>query len=456
MDVHDAYDQGLEKLTALWGEVHEKDAETSLPDDIHSAIATVMSPSSLKSQRFALPTQVLLKMVVGDPDGRRMDKFDGVNGAFSARSFARETVAALKPLNERLGYSEDPYVSNPLRKDRLQAEYFTGRGKDAWHALFRVLDYVDENPEQAEAVMLRVLAEVKDREPSSKAEALSPTPQAQDLPSLVAQTGLTQDRLLDIIDVLQSGQPQVIFAGPPGTSKTYVAVALAQYLTEGNEDNYTVVQLHASYGYEEFVEGLRPVKAENGFDFDVYPGVIRRITADWQEGDSKVLIVDEMNRANLPRVLGELLYAIERRRSPVDLMYTQNFSLPPGLAIIGTMNTADRSIRSIDAAVRRRFQIFDFPPDGQLLESFYADRSNEVVGLREGLEMLNTELTQLIDRHHTIGHTFLMDPDGMTPDRLRQIWSRQMLPLIEEYLFDQPDILGEFLIERFWPAVIGE
>jgi 5-methylcytosine-specific restriction endonuclease McrBC GTP-binding regulatory subunit McrB len=166
-----------------------------------------------------------------------------------------------------------------------------------------------------------------------------------------------------------------------------------------------------------------------------------------------VLILDEMNRANLPRVFGELLFAIERRGQPIDLLYTRDFRLPEQICFIGTMNTADRNIRSIDAAVRRRFMIFELQPSPKVLAAFYGGRENEVPDLVEGLVALNDQLTQLLDRHHTIGHTYLMDERGMNAGRLNQVWLRQIRPLLEEYLFDMPDELARFNVEAFWPSV---
>jgi len=451
----DAYERGLRELNRVWQRALAGESE-SLPDDIGIAIARVMAPEAQVSHRYALPTQVLLKLVIGDSDGRRLTGFTSVDGPFSARSFAKETVVALETLGRRLGASDDPYVSNPLRQERLTDKLLSGKGRDGWQALFNVLDYVDKHPEAAEAVLLRALSLVKDR-PEAHAKPAVPKPQGKptDLPTLAKDSpGIDQDQLLDIIQVLESDQPQVILAGPPGTSKTHVAVAVAAYLTSGDEERYRVVQFHASYGYEEFVEGLRPTALGGSLTFEVLPGAVRRISEE--AGDElRVLVLDEMNRANLPRVLGELLYAVERRGEPVDLMYTPAFRLPKRLAFIGTMNTADRSIRSIDAAVRRRFQIFDFPPRASVLREFYATTENEVDGLVEGFEELNGKLTALLDRHHTVGHTFFMDARGMTASRLRQVWDRQVFPLLEEYLFDQPDLLGGFHVEGLWPSLSG-
>jgi MoxR-like ATPase len=455
MQPTEAYERGLAEIRRIWNRAVEGES-AQMPRAVEAAIGLVMEPEAQVSHRYALPTQALLKMVVGDSDARRLTGFDAVDGPFSARSFAKETVVAFAPVGNRLGGSDDPYVSNPLRQERLTDKLLSGKGREGWQALFEVLRHIDEHPEATEAVLLGALARIRDRpEAGPKTPAVHQSAKPVDLTGLALEAaGIEQDQLLDIIEVLESDQPQVILAGPPGTSKTHVAVGIAAYLTGGDENRYRVVQLHASYGYEEFVEGIRPTSVGGMLEFDVVPGAVRRIS-EGAGDEMRVLVLDEMNRANLPRVLGELLFAIERREQPVDLMYTGAFRLPKRVAFIGTMNTADRSIRSIDAAVRRRFQIFDFPPRASVLRQFYEQVDNEVDDLVAGFEDLNERLTSVLDRHHTIGHTFFMDARGMTASRLRQIWDRQVFPLIEEYLFDQPDLLAGLQLEALWPGVAG-
>lgn len=455
----DAYERGREALSKAWEEAKAGTATPNLPNEIVSAIATAMSPDAQIAQRYSLVTQVLLKLVVGNSDARKLQNFETVEGQFSARTFAKETVVKLRPVGRRLGGSEDPYVSNPLRQDRMEDKMLKGKqGGPRWGAVFQVLGYIDANPDSCGKILRQALLEIRER-PEVTEKPARPLPPAEDpvdLATLSDVGGIDQDQLLDIIDVLESDQPQVIFAGPPGTSKTYIAEALAKYVTGGNRSHYRVVQLHASYGYEEFVEGLRPTVEDGGnLHFKVVGGAVRTIADNMEASDKRVLILDEMNRANLPRVLGELLYALERRGEPIDLLHTKDFRLPQGLIFIGTMNTADRSIRSIDAAVRRRFQIFDFPPSSIVLRLFYEHVENEIDDLVAGFEALNLRLTELLDRHHTVGHTFFMDARGMTPSRLRQVWLRQIAPLLEEYLFDQPDLLEEFTVETYWPSIVG-
>lgn len=118
------------------------------------------------------------------------------------------------------------------------------------------------------------------------------------------------------------------------------------------------------------------------------------------------------------------------------------------------MNTADRSIRSVDTALRRRFDIFDCSPRAEVLERYYDRESNisdEVEDLVDGFKLLNDKLSNHIDHHHTVGHSFFMRATYTASD-LRRTWHRQILPLIGEYFFDQPGLVEEFALEKFWKS----
>lgn len=272
---------------------------------------------------------------------------------------------------------------------------------------------------------------------------------------LVEQTNWEATRLKEIIDAIVGGSPQIVLAGPPGTSKTWVAKHLITYLTQGDPARCRIVQFHPTYGYEEFIEGLRPVVDHGQIKFDRVDGIVLAYVKELtHETEPSFLLIDEMNRANLARVFGELMYLFEYRDEPIDLRYTRGWELPSNLKFIGTMNTADRSIRSIDIALRRRFDVFDCPPDVAVLERFYDSeaRGNEVGDLAAGFTELNVQLEAALDKHHTIGHAFFMN-DRMTPDRLRAVWTRKIGPLLEEYFFDQEDLAAEFTLARFWPEV---
>jgi len=147
---------------------------------------------------------------------------------------------------------------------------------------------------------------------------------------LADQTLWPREHLEDVLHSLTDASPQVILAGPPGTGKTWVAQLLARYLTDDGPLQHRTVQFRPSYGYEEFVEGLRPeVTESSALAFRRLDGIVLQMshTARASE-DPHVVIIDEMNRANIPKVFGELMYLLEYRDEPINLLYTEAFELP--------------------------------------------------------------------------------------------------------------------------------
>lgn len=248
---------------------------------------------------------------------------------------------------------------------------------------------------------------------------------------------LPEPWLQDVIELLRSKR-QLILYGPPGTGKTFIAQRLADHLTQLG-GTYTLVQFHPSYAYEDFFEGFRPRASGSagGISFELVPGPLRRIAeqaADDLE-NPYILLIDEINRANLAKVFGELYFLLEYRERSMALQYSpeDEFALPKNLYFIGTMNTADRSIARIDAAMRRRFMFMPlFPeqfPIDQLLDRWLAREGRG----REAGELL-TELNRRIDDPDaTVGPSYLMTGDVDREGGLDRIWHHAILPLLEEH-----------------------
>ena len=267
------------------------------------------------------------------------------------------------------------------------------------------------------------------------------------------------ERVDEVLESLTDGSPQVVLAGPPGTGKTYVSRWLASHVlgVPGDLDNERIsfVQFHPTYGYEDFVEGLRPVPSGGFVAFETVPGpIVKLARAIEEDGLPRVLIIDEMNRANVARVFGELMYLLEYRDSRIGLMLHEEFELPRELYIIATMNTADKSTRVMDWALRRRFDFFALEPDVNVLKSHYESGvSTNHLGdeLYDGFVKLNQALAEDLDRHRMIGHSYFMG-DEFSVETLRSRWRRQIGPLLEEYFFERQMTGASYSIERFWPS----
>jgi len=257
-------------------------------------------------------------------------------------------------------------------------------------------------------------------------------------------------QFLPMIQRLLEEKKQVIFYGPPGTGKTYVAQKLAEVLSS-SADCVRIVQFHPSYSYEDFVEGYRPTITDGVSGFRLVDGPLKRIaqTARDHPKNQYILIIDEINRGNLAKIFGELYFLLEYRRQPVQLQYSEaEFTLPDNLWIIGTMNTADRSIALIDAALRRRFYFVEFFPDRRpiegLLRRWIEDKEPDLSWVAGIVDLTNKELGQ---RHLAIGPSHFMK-EGLTEDWVDLIWTHAVLPYIEEHFFGDPDRVRNFTLSQ--------
>ncbi|MEF9885713.1 McrB family protein [Streptomyces sp. P9-A4] len=285
------------------------------------------------------------------------------------------------------------------------------------------------------------------------------------------------DAGLQRIDDALERRGQAVLFGPPGTGKTFHALRYAvRRLGELSEDlsdvdplaepgskefaatvealtdsgRLTLVTFHPSYGYEDFVEGLRPAKGGAGLSLEPTAGVFKRVCekAAGDPGQLYLVIVDELNRGNLPRILGELITILEKdkRGLPVTLPLTgETFRVPPNVRLLGTMNTADRSVRMLDSAVRRRFAFIELLPDSKPLGNNRVDQLH----LGNFLDELNRRIRTHLDREKQIGHAFFL-PEGeaaSTTAEFAAIIRGEILPLLQEYAYDDYGLLAAFLGE---------
>ena len=411
-----------------------------------------------------------------------------------------------------------------------------------------------------------------------------------------------KDQLAKYKTILDQSKGQIIFYGPPGTGKTFIAKQLANMITGIKPDvkwttstHRKIVQFHPSYSYEDFVQGIKPVKDGEAINYVLQPGIFQKLCNTPSQSDSgetpvtmldcsifvlvkedgpleydeihkrtmegypsqdygplysttspnhsdnqrwglnydqrnnsptifihpdrgakwelnpdhpefekykrmysetetkgidkspKVLIIDEINRGNLSKIFGELIYALEYREEEIDLQYKEfsegnehgTLTVPPKdqLMVIGTMNTADRSIILFDAALRRRFSFIPLFPDYDLLAQSLdidvrfdelefktklkslteedKDERKKILSIL-ALHTINLKLSEneSVGREKQIGHTFLLDMQGH-PENFTKIWAQDILPLLEEYYFESPETIEEWFTDSVYSKQKG-
>lgn len=264
-----------------------------------------------------------------------------------------------------------------------------------------------------------------------------------------------------------------ILYGPPGTGKTYNSIKYAvdtidrksrwdsaktytDYINKFNElkaaGRIAFTTFHQSYGYEEFIEGIKPFLGKRGvkrgrsdLNYKISDGVFKEFCnkAASDRSNQYVFIIDEINRGNISKIFGELITLIEdskrdgeKEAMSVILPYSQEeFSVPENVYILGTMNTADRSIALMDTALRRRFEFIEMMPKEELLTDIVIDNVN----VKEMLETMNRRIEALYDREHTLGHAFFMpltNEEKATIEQLESIFKNKIIPLLQEYFYE--------------------
>ncbi len=269
------------------------------------------------------------------------------------------------------------------------------------------------------------------------------------------------------VETLLEEKKQVIFYGPPGTGKTYVAKELAKHLADGDENRVTLVQFHPSYAYEDFVQGYRPTLDGKQAGFGLADGPLLQAANAAREDESGAkhfLVIDEINRGNLAKVFGELYFLLEYRDEELRLQYSREeddpFWLPENLYVIGTMNTADRSIALVDLALRRRFYFVEFHPDEPPVKgllSRFLER-NDLSGMGWVASFVDKANKELADHEAAIGPSHFMKPN-LDKAMARRIWKHAIRPYLEERLQDEGESTRRTRLDKFdalWAGLSGD
>lgn len=411
----------------------------SAPDEAHGALSLLWSGGNAQ-----LPERIRGFMDRLDP---------AVIGGLGKRA----NVASV--LLMCLGAKEHPPFQVMVFKDAYRHTGFGGPGEDAdeaelySHALDFLDLFIDEASKRGLNLPHRLDAQsalwlfIKSKDPSPKNGPEPPTGLSR-----LAKKLCLPVAFLERIERQLERKRQVIFQGPPGTGKTHVALRLANWLADGKE-RVTLVQFHPSYAYEDFVEGYRPDLKDGQQTFTLRRGpVLQAAERARSDPDNRhFLVIDEINRGNVAKVFGELYFLLEYRDEEVRLQYSNRpFSLPENLYIIGTMNTADRSIALVDLALRRRFSFVEFHPDDEPIKGLLRRWLNEHGKTeREWVADLLDKANKLMkdDRNVAIGPSHFFEKD-LSKEAVADIWNHSVLPYVEEALIGNPDRVKEFYLDR--------
>lgn len=288
----------------------------------------------------------------------------------------------------------------------------------------------------------------------------------------------------------------IVLFGPPGTGKTYSTVAVSELIVEGDKTNLTnalkgatlsnysdlankfkndlfspsgsdkkqghiaFTTFHQSFTYEDFIEGIFPSVKDDSVVYELRSGIFKLLCDEARTRPSErfVMVIDEINRGNISKIFGDLITLLEADKRSGEaheintiLPYSKKlWSVPSNVFVLGTMNTADRSIQSIDTALRRRFDFFELMPNPSLLDGLYITDGTANISLGEILRSINERIRFFFDRDHEIGHSYFMrvphDASGcVSINDLASVFTNSIVPLLTEYFYDNIKRIGDIL-----------
>ncbi|MCL2473440.1 MAG: AAA family ATPase [Alphaproteobacteria bacterium] len=254
-------------------------------------------------------------------------------------------------------------------------------------------------------------------------------------------------------DLLDTGNHAIILYGPPGTGKTFTAKQIARKLLEMDPNTHfenhagsavgevRIVQFHPNYTYQDFIGGIFPKIKNEKIIYEQERGVFTHICKSAKDLSQRkyIIIIDEINRADLSSVFGELLYCLEYRGESLDIPLFGQFSIPPNVYIIGTMNNTDKSLIGFDLALRRRFAFIKVMPDMKVLENVLNFKANKEEFIRRAVA-LNKSLKDVLGLpdDKLIGHAYFLKitdfASSLSAQAMEMLWTYHLEPLLEEYL----------------------
>ena len=266
------------------------------------------------------------------------------------------------------------------------------------------------------------------------------------LERIAARTGRDVEELARFARAIERRGQAVLF-GPPGVGKSYIAGLLARHIVGGGDGFIRQLVMHSAASYEDFVQGHRPVIRKDGTTW--FPLVRGRFIQFAEEALTRsgpcVLILDEMHRADIGRVLGELVHLLEHRGQPLPLASGDTaFVLAKNIRILGTMSSADPRTDTADLALRRRFAYLRIAPDWNVIRHFHRETSFDPTGLIKVLQRIETATK---DPDRALGVSYFLRSD--LSDTLEEIWRFEVEPMLEAILRDKPSELARFR----WDAV---
>ena len=342
------------------------------------------------------------------------------------------------------GIVTSDYIYDTSRSTYKHIRKVDWQNKGEWEhpgqAVMKTLTNISAYPDYVQK-LLALFAEDISEEVSEQKEIKYPLYSKDDFLNEVYMDEDTYNTLTELLEAKYN----VILQGAPGVGKTFAAKRLA-YSIMGQKDTSRVamVQFHQSYSYEDFIQGYRPSKD----GFELVNGAFYKFCKEAEEDNERpyFFIIDEINRGNLSKILGELMMLIEKdkRGEKIKLLYSNEwFTVPQNVRIIGMMNTADRSLALMDYALRRRFAFFDFAPafSSEGFKNYLSEKdSPKLEKLIAAVESLNSTIStdESLGDGFRIGHSYFCTDDEITDEWLKSVVEYEVIPLIKEYWFDEP------------------